>query len=125
MTCCRYRRGGARSSQKGDGVGSILGNRVTRVEDLRLLTDGGRYVDDIVLPGAAWLTYVRSPVAHAAITAIDVSEAQAAEVKEIGGAGSERTQLSLPSAARGLPARSPTPEPAAKRGLRDRKPPLF
>jgi carbon-monoxide dehydrogenase large subunit len=57
-------------------VGSILGNRVTRVEDPRLLTEGGRYVADIPLPGAAWLTYVRSPVAHAAITGIDLSEAK-------------------------------------------------
>jgi carbon-monoxide dehydrogenase large subunit len=59
-------------------VGSILGNRVTRVEDPRLLTDGGTYVEDLVLPGAAWLTYVRSPVAHAHITGIDVGEAASA-----------------------------------------------
>jgi carbon-monoxide dehydrogenase large subunit len=60
-------------------VGSILGNRVTRVEDPRLLTEGGRYVEDIPLPRATWLTYVRSPVAHAEITGIDLSEAKAVE----------------------------------------------
>ena len=59
-------------------MGSILGNRVVRVEDPRMLTEGGTYVEDLALPGAAWLTYVRSPLAHARITAIDVSEAQAA-----------------------------------------------
>jgi carbon-monoxide dehydrogenase large subunit len=60
-------------------VGSILGNRVTRIEDPRLLTEGGRYVEDLVLPHATWLTYVRSPLAHAAITAVDVSEAKTAD----------------------------------------------
>jgi carbon-monoxide dehydrogenase large subunit len=60
-------------------VGSILGNRVARIEDPRLLTEGGRYVEDIPLPGAAWLTYVRSPVAHAAVTGVDLSEAKAVE----------------------------------------------
>ena len=58
-------------------MGSILGNRVVRVEDPRLLTSGGVYVEDIVLPDAAWLTYVRSPFAHAHVTAIDASAAEA------------------------------------------------
>jgi carbon-monoxide dehydrogenase large subunit len=59
-------------------LGSILGNRVARVEDRRFLTVGGTYVEDLDVPGAAWLTYVRSPYAHARITAIDVSEVKAA-----------------------------------------------
>ncbi len=58
-------------------MGSILGNRVVRVEDPRMLTVGGTYVEDVVLPGAAWLTYVRSPVAHARIGAIDIGDAAA------------------------------------------------
>jgi aerobic carbon-monoxide dehydrogenase large subunit len=57
-------------------MGSILGNRVTRVEDPRMLTAGGTYVEDIALPGAAWLSYVRSPEAHARLTGIDRSEAR-------------------------------------------------
>jgi aerobic carbon-monoxide dehydrogenase large subunit len=61
-----------------DRLGSILGNRVARLEDARFLTVGGTYVEDVVLPGAAWLTYVRSSVAHARIAAIDVSEAKTA-----------------------------------------------
>ena len=44
---------------------SILGNRVQRVEDVRMLTSGGVYVDDLSLDNAAWLTYVRSTEAHA------------------------------------------------------------
>ena len=57
---------------------SILGTRVIRTEDPRLLTAGGVYVDDLRTPeldGAARLTFVRSPVAHARITGIDTSEA--------------------------------------------------
>jgi carbon-monoxide dehydrogenase large subunit len=57
-------------------LGSILGNRVARVEDPRFMTVGGTYVEDVVLPDAAWLTYVRSCFAHARITGIDVSEAR-------------------------------------------------
>jgi aerobic carbon-monoxide dehydrogenase large subunit len=56
---------------------SILGNRVVRVEDPRFLTTGGMYVEDLDLEGAAWLTYVRSTIAHARIESIDVSDAVA------------------------------------------------
>jgi carbon-monoxide dehydrogenase large subunit len=58
-------------------MGSILGNRVLRVEDPRLLTVGGTYVEDVHLEGALFLTYVRSPLAHATIGAIDTSAARA------------------------------------------------
>jgi len=60
---------------------SILGTRVVRTEDPRLLTAGGTYVDDLRVPElaqAARATFVRSPVAHAAITGIDVSAAKEA-----------------------------------------------
>ena len=57
---------------------SILGNRVLRTEDPRFLTVGGSYVDDLVLEGAAHVTYVRSTIAHARITSIDVSDARSA-----------------------------------------------
>jgi carbon-monoxide dehydrogenase large subunit len=61
--------------------GSILGNRVLRKEDPKFLTTGGQYVDDLLdeplLAGAAYVTYVRSTVAHGTITGIDVSEAAA------------------------------------------------
>jgi aerobic carbon-monoxide dehydrogenase large subunit len=59
-------------------LGSILGNRVARLEDPRFLTVGGTYVEDVVLPDAAWLTYVRSSMAHARIIRIDVSDAKTA-----------------------------------------------
>src|SRR5215469_13037627 len=59
---------------------TILGRRVPRVEDRRLLTEGGTYVDDLELPvlaRAAQVTFVRSPIAHATITGIDASAALA------------------------------------------------
>jgi aerobic carbon-monoxide dehydrogenase large subunit len=59
---------------------SILGTRVIRTEDPRLLTAGGVYVDDLREPeltGAARATFVRSTMAHALITGIDASEALA------------------------------------------------
>lgn len=58
---------------------SIMGTRVVRVEDPRLLTAGGTYTDDLRVPelaGAAYATFVRSPHAHARITGVDVSAAQ-------------------------------------------------
>jgi aerobic carbon-monoxide dehydrogenase large subunit len=51
---------------------SILGNRVLRVEDPAFLTVGGRYTDDLPLEGACWVTFVRSTMAHAIISALDV-----------------------------------------------------
>jgi carbon-monoxide dehydrogenase large subunit len=55
---------------------SILGNRVERVEDPRFLTGAATYVEDLALEGAAWVTYVRSPYAHARITGVDLDEAR-------------------------------------------------
>ena len=57
---------------------SILGTRVVRTEDPRLLTAGGTYTDDLRLPELARalrVTFVRSPVAHAEITGIDAKTA--------------------------------------------------
>ena len=51
---------------------------VRRTEDLRLLTGGGRYVDDIAPAGALHAYVFRSPVAHADIRALDVGAAETA-----------------------------------------------
>ena len=48
---------------------SILGNRVLRKEDGRFLRGEGTYVENLPLEGAVSLTFVRSPFAHARITA--------------------------------------------------------
>jgi aerobic carbon-monoxide dehydrogenase large subunit len=56
---------------------SILGTRVIRTEDPRFLTTGGIYTDDLRLPGACHVHFVRSAVAHARIVSVDVSAALA------------------------------------------------
>ncbi len=56
-----------------------IGQSITRVEDPRLLTGGGRYPDDTRLEGPAARLYVlRSPHAHADIKSIDTSAASKA-----------------------------------------------
>jgi len=54
---------------------SILGTRVLRTEDPRFLTTGGIYTDDLRLPGACHVQFVRSAVAYARIASVDVSAA--------------------------------------------------
>ncbi|HMN71484.1 MAG TPA: xanthine dehydrogenase family protein molybdopterin-binding subunit [Rhodoblastus sp.] len=51
---------------------------VTRLEDERLLTGAGRYIDDRAEAGALWMVLLRSPRAHATVVAIDTSAAKAA-----------------------------------------------
>jgi carbon-monoxide dehydrogenase large subunit len=66
------------SSAVGTGGTSILGNRVTRVEDPRFLTVGGTYCADLrdpLLDGALHATFVRSTVAHGVLLGIDVDDA--------------------------------------------------
>jgi carbon-monoxide dehydrogenase large subunit len=58
-------------------VTRYAGTRAPRVEDTRLLTGHGTYVDDIVRPGMLHACFVRSPFAHARINSIDVSAALA------------------------------------------------
>jgi aerobic carbon-monoxide dehydrogenase large subunit len=55
-----------------------IGQAVPRFEDPRLVRGGGRYVDDIVLPGMAFGHVLRSPHAHARIRAIATDRARAA-----------------------------------------------
>ncbi|QDZ00253.1 xanthine dehydrogenase family protein molybdopterin-binding subunit [Nitratireductor mangrovi] len=53
-----------------------IGARVARKEDKRFITGGGRYVDDMVVPGMKHAAFVRSPHAHADIKKIDVRAAK-------------------------------------------------
>ncbi|MEO9612945.1 MAG: xanthine dehydrogenase family protein molybdopterin-binding subunit [Nitratireductor sp.] len=53
-----------------------IGARVARKEDKRFITGGGRYVDDMVVPGMKHAAFVRSPHAHAEIKKIDVKAAK-------------------------------------------------
>lgn len=51
---------------------------IRRTEDQRFLTGAGRYVDDTAPKDALVAYFLRSPVAHAEITALDLTEARTA-----------------------------------------------
>ena len=55
-----------------------IGAAVKRREDFRFLKGIGKYTDDITLPGQTYLYLLRSPLAHAKINGIDVSQAKSA-----------------------------------------------
>src|SRR6266545_1479415 len=56
-------------------TGRYIGSRMLRKEDAPLIAGQGRYVDNLVLPGMLFMAVVRSPMAHARITGVDVSAA--------------------------------------------------
>jgi carbon-monoxide dehydrogenase large subunit len=58
--------------------GSLLGTEVRRVEDPELLVGRGTFVDNLRLPDCAHAVFVRSPFAHAVVTGVDTSAAEAA-----------------------------------------------
>ena len=53
-----------------------IGKPVRRREDARLLTAGGRFADDMKLPGQVYAYMVRSPHAHARIVSIEIGPAE-------------------------------------------------
>jgi len=53
----------------------FIGQNTPRKEDRRLVQGEGVFVDDVRRHGMAYVHFVRSPYAHAAITRIDVSKA--------------------------------------------------
>ncbi|MGH3213648.1 MAG: xanthine dehydrogenase family protein molybdopterin-binding subunit, partial [Trebonia sp.] len=56
----------------------LVGQPVVRREDPALLTGRGSYTDDVTPPGTLHAFVVRSPLAHARIVAVDVTEAREA-----------------------------------------------
>ncbi len=55
-----------------------IGTSRPRKEDQHLITGRTTWVDNLTLPGMAHLAILRSPMAHARITAVDVSDARSA-----------------------------------------------
>src|SRR5262249_40590310 len=87
---------------------SIMGTRVLRTEDPRLLSEGGGYVDDLRVPEltrAAFATFGRSRTAHALTTGI-ASPA----------AGEQRGVVAVITAADLPTAEGPTAEPLLAAG---------
>lgn len=54
----------------------LIGKRIVRNEDPRLLTGQAQFVDDVNLPGMLHAAFLRSEYAHARILKVDVSKAR-------------------------------------------------
>src|SRR5205823_431363 len=57
---------------------TLVGKRVRRCEDPRLITGTATYVEDIQMPGMHYAVIVRSPHAAALIRSINVKQAKVA-----------------------------------------------
>lgn len=53
----------------------FVGKPIRRIEDPKLITGSGRYVNDYEFPGTLYLAIYRSPVAHARLKKVDVTDA--------------------------------------------------
>src|SRR5438876_12417345 len=56
-------------------VTQLVGAKIHRREDPRLITGHGHYIDDFTRQGAAYAVFVRSPFAHARLKSIDITDA--------------------------------------------------
>ena len=59
-------------------VTQLVGAKIHRREDPRLITGHGHYIDDFTRTGTAHAMFVRSPFAHARIKSIDITDASKA-----------------------------------------------
>ncbi len=64
------------SVQSGPVLPKLIGARVRRREDPRLVQGQAKYVDDLKLPGMLHAAFKRSDIAHGTIRAIDTSAAE-------------------------------------------------
>ncbi|MDZ7727785.1 MAG: molybdopterin cofactor-binding domain-containing protein [Dehalococcoidia bacterium] len=84
----------------------LVGERVKRREDPRLIQGHATYVDDIKITGMKHLAFKRSEVPHARIKRIDTSEAEAMEGVEAVYTGKDLAELIGP-----MPIGTPFPSP--------------
>lgn len=63
----------------GSVIGGLVGARVKRKEDVRILTGQGRYIDDVAERGTLTCCFVRSGVPYGRIARIDVEAARGVE----------------------------------------------
>ncbi|MGH3149421.1 MAG: xanthine dehydrogenase family protein molybdopterin-binding subunit, partial [Streptosporangiaceae bacterium] len=76
---------------------SVIGTRLPRREDPRLLRGRGRFGDDISAPGQLWARIVRSPSAHGQVRELDVTQAaQAPGIATVVTAGDLPGGLAIP-----------------------------
>jgi len=91
-----------------------IGTSIQRVEDNRVLTGKGRYVDDVQLPGMLHAAFLRSPHAHARVVRVDTSAATQVPGVVAVFTGADMQRLTNPITVQALPGfRSPTFYPLA------------
>jgi aerobic carbon-monoxide dehydrogenase large subunit len=83
-------------------AGRYVGSPIKRLEDTRLLTGQGRYVDDVQPAGALHAAFVRSTVAHGRIVKVDVDAAREADGVVAVFTGEEMERLLLPPGGMGV-----------------------
>ena len=84
----------------------LVGERVKRREDPRLIQGRGTYVDDVAIVGMQHLAFKRSDVSHAKIVSIDTSAAAAMEGVEAVFTGAQIAEFLAP-----MPIGTPFPSP--------------
>ena len=84
----------------------LVGQRVKRREDPRLIQGRGTYVDDIALVGMQHLAFKRSDVAHGRIRSIDTRAAEAMDGVEAVFTGAQIAEFLAP-----MPIGTPFPSP--------------
>jgi carbon-monoxide dehydrogenase large subunit len=85
----------------------LVGQRVKRREDPRLIQGKGTYVDDIKIAGMQFLAFKRSDVAHGRIKSIDTTAAAAMPGVEAVFTGAQIAEIVPP-----MPIGTPFPSPA-------------
>src|SRR5215510_13144684 len=84
----------------------LVGQRVKRREDPRLIQGQGTYVDDVKIVGMQHMAFKRSDIAHGRITSIDVSAAKAMDGVEAVFTGAQIAEFLAP-----MPIGTPFPSP--------------
>ncbi len=84
----------------------LIGERIKRREDPRLIQGRATYVDDIKLPGMLHLAFKRSDIAHGKIKRIDTTAAAAMEGVELVLTGAQVAEFLPP-----MPIGTPFPSP--------------
>jgi aerobic carbon-monoxide dehydrogenase large subunit len=85
----------------------LVGQRIKRREDPRLIQGRATYVDDVKIAGMQHLAFKRSDVAHGHIRSIDTSAAQAMDGVEAVFTGAQIAEILAP-----MPIGTPFPSPA-------------
>jgi carbon-monoxide dehydrogenase large subunit len=84
----------------------LVGSRVKRREDPRLIQGRATYVDDVKIPGLQHIAFKRSDIAHGRIVSIDTSAAEKMEGVEAVFTGKQIAELLKP-----MPIGTPFPSP--------------